>query len=116
MMGMIPSHFPRLYAGETPIRRWFSPDGRRQVVLLRCSDGFWSYCGSTFHLGCEFECMGRDEWARTFSAAVPEDIEEEWWDEGHDSLYDTLETALRNLREQFPWIQDVAAEELNTAP
>jgi hypothetical protein len=109
---MIPEHFPHVYATQTPIRSWFRPDGREQVILLRNSDGFWSYCSAGFHLGGEFLCMTKDEYTGPSGLVLPDDVKEEWWDGGHDSVYDTEDTALRNLRAQFPWIQNVAAKEL----
>jgi hypothetical protein len=86
----IPTTWSRFIAGNSRYR-WTHPDGRHRAYLIVRTDGLFT-CGSEYYSDVDFEHC----W-------IPEGV--------GGSLYDSEETATRELLLMFPWARDVQREE-----
>jgi len=92
--GKIPDAWPVFVDGRKLLARWIHPDGKSRVFLVARSDGLFSKCSERFS-----------------------EEEFEWcWlpDERGGGLYDTAQTAEKNIRLEYPWVAQVKKEANHT--
>ena len=81
--------WPVFVDGKTPVRCWTRPDGDERVFLIRRREG-------TFTTEREY-----------FSH---EEFENCWSGSGCSSIYDSADTATKELAVMYPWIKEVEPE------
>jgi hypothetical protein len=91
MSEKISDDWPILIFGHVAVSRWTHPDGKQRVYLIARGDGLF----------------GR--WSEHFS----DDEDEMCWtpDDLGASLYDSEETAVREIHSASPWSREVPRED-----
>lgn len=86
----MPDSWPSFVDGRVALARWVHPNGKNRVFLIRRGDGRFS------------------KYSEQFSE---EEFEMCWLpDERGGSLYDSIETAERNVVLEYPWTGEVKKE------
>ena len=83
--------WPTFIHGNVAVCRWTHPDGQRRVYVISRGDGLFS------------------RWSEHFS---DHEDETNWIsDDVGASVYDSEETAVREIHSVYPWSREVAREE-----
>jgi hypothetical protein len=94
MSDKVSDTWPIFIHGNVAVSRWTHPDGKRRVYLIARGDGLFSRCSEHFS-NDEFEMC----W-------ISDDV--------GASVYDSEETAVREIHSTYPWSREVVREEWPT--